>query len=344
MFEKGTQQILLRATVPQRLPNRPPEVGHIVRDKISQVRIFGLVPDTLHRIELRGIGRQPFPLHPTPKASGQPSSGGTMDRPTIPDQNDAPGKLSQQLAHKGLDIIGTNIVTPDVKVQTQPSTLWRDADRRDTRQAVVAAPTLLNRRFPLRCPSPTYGRLEHKAGLVQKNDVTAGFSGVFLYAASPWSASGRWRTRRVPGPDARASGSSSPSFLAHAKPPKGRSGQQSACRSPWPHALASRAGWGSRASRDLSATNPAICLAAGWSAWAWDRDAVWLSGPPYHRVDRQRAIGRWHPAKRPTIGPPRWADDRLGARSWPETSAAGVLGVFLVFSCRRISAAISYFL
>jgi len=137
MFEKGTQQILLRATMPQRLPNRPPQVNHIVRDKISQIGIFGLVPDTLHRIEFRRVGRQPFQLQPTPKASGQPPPSGTVDRPTIPDQNEATGKLSQQFANEGLDIIGANISLPEVKVQPQTSTLRRDANRRDTGKPVV---------------------------------------------------------------------------------------------------------------------------------------------------------------------------------------------------------------
>lgn len=52
------------AHVLQRSDDRLTQVRHILRDEVGQIGILGVVPNHLHRVQVGGLGRQPFHLQP----------------------------------------------------------------------------------------------------------------------------------------------------------------------------------------------------------------------------------------------------------------------------------------
>jgi hypothetical protein len=84
MFEERPQQRLLSASPLERLLNRVVQVGGILGKEVRQVTVLGLRPNLFNRIELRGIGRQPFDPQTPREAMQEPSGCRTMDLPTVP--------------------------------------------------------------------------------------------------------------------------------------------------------------------------------------------------------------------------------------------------------------------
>ena len=344
MFEERSQQVLLGLTTPQRLTDCPAKMEHIVRDEVGQVHVLGSVPDALHWVKLRSIRWQPFNLKPARESLEQSSNCRSMNLPPVEDQNNSSRQTVQQSLDELFEIIADDVVIKDIKVQTQPSGLRRDANGRNNRKPVPSVPTVMDRGLTFGCPGPADSRLEHKARFVDQNEATTASSGVFLNLASPCFATGQELFGRLRGLDVRVSDNSNPYPLVHARRQRGRSRRRSACGLPWLHGLESTARWGNRASGDLSTVNQPVSAVGERSAWVLAPDEVWPSSLWGHRVDRPRAIGRRHRGKHPASRPPRWANGRLSAEKWPEPVAVGVLRLFLVFSCIKLSATTNGFL
>ncbi len=247
------------------------------------------------------------------------------------------GKCSRSSATRVLNVGSTDVVLLEREVQVQMPTLRRDRDHRHSGEAVVTLPTVQERRIPMGTPGPADHRLEHKAGFIEKNDVSTAMPSFFLYAASLVDANGQWPLRRVRAPGLRVSGNSSRCHAARARPRKGRSGRRNASRSLRRSASASTGRSYIRGREDLlTATVPASGV-AGPSTWAGGRDAAWPSSRPVPPAEKSSSTGIQPPARRRVSGPLRWDRDRLRATRRPEAGDIRALRVFLGFSCMKIS-------
>ena len=169
-----------------------------------------MVPNPLHRIKIRSIRRKPFGLKPIGMLSPKQTNCFTMNAVTVQNHN----KLSAQVPAESLKerhrLFRADILGMDMKVQSQTPPFWGNSDSRDDREAVVAVPTVLDRRFAFRRPCPATHRLQHKAAFIRKNDTISLPMRFFLYGANPAVASVGWLSRRVRGPCVRVFGNSSP--------------------------------------------------------------------------------------------------------------------------------------
>ena len=184
MFEERVQQSVLAPRATQGSANSPAEYLDIFRDVVGQIGVLGSGPDSLDRVEVRGIRWQPFDVHATGISFGQSTGGGPVDRPPIQYQNQWALQASKQALHKPLDVVGDDIVAVDGKVQPQPSALGRNGESRNSRETIASIPTIVDGRLALRSPGSSHDRLEHKAGFVNENNATAVSSRFFLSAAN----------------------------------------------------------------------------------------------------------------------------------------------------------------
>ena len=149
---------------------------NIFRDMVGQVSVLATIPNLLNRIEIRSISWQPLNPNTTAEPITQPPGSRTVNRPTIHDQDDPIGKVSQECSGKYLEIVRADVVPLDIEVKPQATTSWRDADSRYRRKPISSIPTVEDWSLPTWCPSTTDHGLEHKAAFVQKNDITSASS------------------------------------------------------------------------------------------------------------------------------------------------------------------------
>ena len=86
---------------------------------ITQLDPLQLGPEPLARVQLRGIGREPFQVDSRGCSGGQELLDGltAMDRGPIPDQHRAARHLAQQMFEKGNDINGIDRPVLTVEIQ-----------------------------------------------------------------------------------------------------------------------------------------------------------------------------------------------------------------------------------
>jgi len=209
--KKRTKQILLPRLSSNALFDGFCQVFHVVGNKVGQLAVFAVVPDLLVRIQFRRIGRKPLHINPIAKSGLQTPHPAAMDHPPVNHKNDSCREMLQQISHKRLKIVGTNIVVFNRKIQPQTAAFRRAGYGRNHRQPIPAIPTAQNGRLPFGSPCPPDGRLEHKPAFVQKNDGFTRSAGFFLYAANPSDAIRQWPLHPVRGPAFQASGNSNPS-------------------------------------------------------------------------------------------------------------------------------------
>lgn len=275
----------------------------VFRDIIGQVSVFAPIPNLLNGIELRSISWQPLDPNTTAEPITQPSGSRTVNRPTIHNQDDPIGKVSQECSGKYLEIVRADVVPLDIEVKPQAATSWRDADSRYRRKPISSVPTVKDWSLPTWCPSTTDHGLEHKAAFVQKNDATSVSSGFFLYVANPALANAGSQLGPVREPDVRASGNSSPANSRCARPRKDGSEQQNAFRSQPRRGAASIGGYCSRVPAEASVAGVSAFCVAFVRALAACRDAA-CSEVPLDRLS----------CKRPSIGQPILEKRRLFER------------------------------
>ena len=101
---------------------------NVFRDIVGQVSVFAAIPNLLNRIEIRSISWQPLNPNTTAEPITQPPGSRTVNRPTIHNQDEPTGKVSQECSNEYLKIVRVDVVTLDIEIKTQPVTSWRDAD------------------------------------------------------------------------------------------------------------------------------------------------------------------------------------------------------------------------
>jgi hypothetical protein len=112
----------------------PAKVGQVVRDEVGQVRILGVVPDLLGRIEVWGIGRQPFRLEPVRPAFQEDADRLPVDVPAVQNDDEPPRQMAVESEQKRHHLGRTDVVGMKAEVQAHPASHGRDRDHRHGRQ------------------------------------------------------------------------------------------------------------------------------------------------------------------------------------------------------------------
>lgn len=189
---------------------------NVLRNDVRQGAAFGLIPNILHRIELRRVGWKPFNLEPRSAILKESSGGGAVSRQAIPHQNDWTAEMPMDIADKSNEIRSPRIVIQKFVVHSQPQRPGRTCDGGDCRNAVASVPGTLNGRVASRCPHSSSRRLQQKAAFIEKNQASLTFEALFLVAAKCRAAIGQRSLRCVRGLAARASADSNPTDAAAA--------------------------------------------------------------------------------------------------------------------------------
>jgi hypothetical protein len=132
-------------------------------------------PDVLHRVQLRGIGRQIFELQATFLVADESLGGQTpVGRKPVPDQQDVAIDVAEQVFQKLNNLLGLNGLFEDLKVEVP------EGDAGDDRQCFPVEVKLQDRRLPAWCPGASPMRPLAQSAFVGEDDRAALFLSFFL--------------------------------------------------------------------------------------------------------------------------------------------------------------------
>jgi len=317
--------------------------ANIFGNIIGQVRILATVPDLLDRIKIRCIRRQPFHINAA-ESSLQSFGAATMYHPAIHNQDKPSRKMRQQFCHKGLKIIGDNVVVTNSEIQPQMPAFRRNRNGRNSRQSVTAAPAIMDGSLSLPSPCPPNSRLEHKATFVQQNDGFTLFSGFFLYEANRSFAKWLFALRLVRELCARAFGNCSPSASRFARLVKDGNKLETSCESPLQYVAMSTSSFCSRKLSGLClADDPTFDVSCPKVSSA-DLVSAWVRGLWPRLFCEHLAIEPPNCQKSQLFGQPRGFHRRRSAELPLALDVAEVLLLFLLVSYIILSANTGSFL
>lgn len=156
------------------------KIVDIVGEVVGQVRILGVVPDHLHRVEVRGVGRQPFHLQPRGAGLLQETDRLATGTGTVEDQQELASHLPVDEAEERQDLCEADVVAMELEVQPQAAAQGCQGDSGNDREPIVTVPAVLHRCLSPGRPGAAHQRLKQEAGLVEHDDAPAFFTGFFF--------------------------------------------------------------------------------------------------------------------------------------------------------------------
>jgi len=126
MSEEGTQQCMLGTRLTDRVSHLSAERDDVVGYVVGQVCVLRAVPDLLNGVEIRGVGRKPLNLDTLGKTSQKAKGSGTVNLPSIHDQNDRPAQPPQDGLDECFEVVRNDVVIADVEIQVQPMAFGRN--------------------------------------------------------------------------------------------------------------------------------------------------------------------------------------------------------------------------
>jgi hypothetical protein len=260
--------------------------------------MIGTIPNIFRRIEFRGIRRKT--LHANPRMPRQKFLHffAPMDGGPIPQKDQRPPKMFQQIFQKSSHIQPIQIPLPELDKKSQPSPFRRHDQRTDRRNLVLPVTMIQPGRLSPGSPRACDRRNEQKAALIEKKQVGAKFFRVFLYAENGIASNGRSLLPFSPKPGVRVSGNSTPSLRAIARHDWGGIGPQSSSELFALPAAGSTGRSDIRKLMDRPARAGLVSLFARVAASADAREPSWTSAPWTLSPDRPETTGRrsfWMP-------------------------------------------------
>ena len=174
------------------LVNPLAKVCGVHRGQVGESAILGPAPHAFVGIQFGSITRQRF--RDDFRMLGQVR----LDEPrftvkvrAIPNHRERAGQLPFQVTQEGNDVLGVHVgvVGQQREIKVGPAPLRAQRDATNGRQAIASIPAFQQRRLALRRPCATYGRRQHEAAFIEKNDVrvapVCGFQDVGKDAAFP---------------------------------------------------------------------------------------------------------------------------------------------------------------
>lgn len=153
------------------------EVG---RDEVGELRVLGMTPERLDRIEVRCIGREPFDVEPLRAALVQLANGRAMDVESVHHDHERTSVLATESAEIPHEVRRPDVALLHGEVLPNLRASRQDTQTADHAQAVMSLRDDLLRTFADRSPSPPIQRLQPKAGFIEKDDDRAPTAGLFL--------------------------------------------------------------------------------------------------------------------------------------------------------------------
>ena len=89
---------------------------------------FGVSPDSFVWIQLRGVGRKEFEMQPREPATDFPNPFSSMNAGVIPDHNDVPAEVAQQVPEEFAHLIVPDVLRVALEVQSDAPTPGRNRE------------------------------------------------------------------------------------------------------------------------------------------------------------------------------------------------------------------------
>ena len=144
------------------------KVVDVVSDEVREIPVLGVAPDELHRIQLRRVRRQPFKIVPGSSALQLPCCSPMCVEP-IQDDHHAATELTPKRCQETTHVVVLHVFSMNLKVKAESSSLRRDRDRRNHRQAIMPSPAFQHWGLAPRSPGAPHQRLEHESALVHED-------------------------------------------------------------------------------------------------------------------------------------------------------------------------------
>ncbi len=212
-MDTGPQQPLGPSKAVERTAQPRPKLGDVLWRTIGE-RVLGLGPDTLVRVEFRGVGWEPMDVKPCVRAQEVLDDDAPVNGAAIPQEHHRSTQMPQKVAQESDDLHAGDVDRVETNVQPETRSGWGHGDTGDDGNAIPSIAVFEQRGISDRRPGPADVRDEEESAFVEEDEMGPTCSGLFLDAATRVSSSARWRSRPVAEPAAPASDTSSPTSPA----------------------------------------------------------------------------------------------------------------------------------
>lgn len=186
----------------------------LIGNEIGKRSALRLLPDVFHRVKIGSVAREPIDAQPISAAVVQLPHGRTMRAQAVANQNHGTAQVVVHLAQKRDHIFRMYVMIEQRVIQAKPTGPRCATNRRQRTDPVVAIPSMLDGRITLRGPHSSSQRLQQIAAFIEKNQASLPFEALFLAAANPRGANGRWLARPARGLVVPVSAESTPASEA----------------------------------------------------------------------------------------------------------------------------------
>ena len=132
---------------------------------------FGVGPDGFVGVELRGVGRKEFEMQPRKPAAEFPNPFSFVNAGVIPDHDDVPAEVAQQVAEEFADLAVPDVRGVALEVQADAPTPRCKGDARDHGDAIMPVAMMNDGRLSARSPGLSHRGDQEEARLVDEDDV-----------------------------------------------------------------------------------------------------------------------------------------------------------------------------
>jgi hypothetical protein len=177
--DAALQEILRTRQAADLLRQDVHELHNRIRSSISQASLK-MVPDSLIRIQLRGVRRERHEVKSRRPAQEFPHWLASMGIEIIQENDQVTANLAQKMAEEYRDFFPPDVVLIKIAVERASITLMTDSNPRNGRDAVMAIPMTDDRRLTHRAPCLSDRGNQQEARFVEENDVGRQPRGVFF--------------------------------------------------------------------------------------------------------------------------------------------------------------------
>ncbi len=156
--------------VSQRAMKMTTHHGEVVGPAVGQTP-FGVGPDGFVGVELWGVGRKVLEMQSRVSAADFPNRFSCVDAGVVPDHDDVPAEVAQQVTEELADLAVPDVVRVTLEVQADAPTPGRNGDPRDHGDAIMPVAMMNDGRLTARSPGLSHRGDQEETRLVDEDDV-----------------------------------------------------------------------------------------------------------------------------------------------------------------------------